>query len=114
MDFTIRFRLYYKDTKIELKFDMFDLEESNNQQCSDGDYVRIRNRNSQYFCGKTIPPVFKSFGNKMVVQFFSDFNINARGFLATWKEVLPKNLIDGQTEGELRTPNYPNKYPRNA
>lgn len=108
----------YKDTKIELKFDMFDLEESNNQQCSDGDYVRIsqrgRNHNSPYFCGKTNPPVFKSFGNKMVVQFFSDFNLNARGFLATWKEVLPKNLIDGQTEGELRTPNYPNKYPRNA
>ena len=39
---------------------------------------------------------------------------NRQGFLATWSEVKPPNLIEGQTQGEFKTPNYPKKYPRNT
>ena len=50
----------------------------------------------------------------MNLWFESDILENGQGFLATWTEVPPNNLIEGQTQGEFKTPNYPRNYPRNT
>ena len=50
----------------------------------------------------------------MYIRFESDLLENGQGFLATWTEVKPTNLMEGRTQGEFKTPNYPKKYPRNT
>ena len=88
---------------------MFDLEET--EICGFADYVSVA---SSIFCGKELPGPFISEGNTLNVGFESDILVNGQGFLATWTEVKPANLIEGQTQGEFKTPNYPKKYPRNT
>jgi cubilin len=104
-------------TKIDLKFEVLDIERIEGTTCRLVDYVNVCKNNycgGQYFCGKTIPPIIRSKSNKMTVRFFSDYNQNGQGFLATWKQVLPEDVIEGQTEGVFTSPNYPNKYPPNT
>jgi len=99
----------YRDSRIRLQFEVFDLEED--EICGRADYVRVA---SSIFCGKELPGPFISEGNTLYVGFESDLLENGQGFLATWTEVKPANLIEGQTQGEFKTPNYPKKYPRNT
>ena len=106
----------YGDSRIQLQFEVFDLEEAEN--CRTGDYLRVRdpakNTPSRTYCGKDLPEPFTSRGNKIFLRFESDILENRQGFLATWTEVKPPNLIEGQTQGEFKTPNYPKKYPRST
>ena len=98
----------YRDSKIRLQFEVFDLEEA--ERCRGADYVSV---SSGVYCGKELPGPFISEGNKMFLRFESDLLENGQGFLATWSEVKPTNLIEGRTQGEFKTPNYPKKYPKN-
>ena len=50
----------------------------------------------------------------MYIRFESDLLENGQGFLATWTEVKPTNLIEGRTQGEFKTPNFPKKYPKDT
>ena len=106
----------YTDSRIRLQFEVFDLEEAEN--CRTADYLRVRDEEqippSSTYCGKDLPGPFTSRGNKLLLRFESDILENRQGFLATWTEVKPPNLIEGQTQGEFKTPNYPNKYPRHT
>jgi len=69
---------------------------------------------SRPYCGKELPGPFISKGNSMNIYFESDILENRQGFLATWTEIKPTNLIEGRTQGEFKSPNYPKKYPRNT
>jgi len=104
----------YRDSRIRLQFEVFDLEEAEN--CRRADFLRVfrvsPSSDLGAYCGKELPGPFTSEGNTMVLRFESDILENRQGFLATWTEVPPTNLIEGQTQGEFKTPNYPNKYPR--
>ena len=107
----------YRDSRIRLQFEVFDLEEA--EKCTTADYLRVLSRLSSTnqppggsYCGKELPEPITSTGNRMFLRFESDLLENRQGFLATWTEVKPPNLIEGQTQGEFKTPNYPNKYPR--
>jgi len=42
----------------------------------------------------------------MNITFHSDYSVNRDGFKATWKVV--------ENSGEIQTPNYPAKYPKNV
>ena len=99
----------YKDSRIRLQFEVFDLEETSN--CFDADYLSVSGR---YYCGQDLPGPFVSVGSTMSLTFESDILENRQGFLATWTEVKATNVIEGQTQGEFKTPNYPKKYPKNA
>jgi len=97
----------YRDSRIRLQFEVFDLEESANCRA---DYLTLHS----IHCGKELPGPFTSEGNTMVIRFHSDYLVNRQGFLATWTEVKPPGLIERRTQGEFKTPNYPNKYPRHT
>ena len=103
-------------SRIRLQFEVFDLEEAGN--CRRADYLRVSwvspITDEGTYCGKELPGPFTSEGNKMNLWFESDILENGQGFLATWTEVPPNNLIEGQTQGEFKTPNYPRNYPRNT
>ena len=99
----------YRDSRIRLQFEVFDLEEA--EVCGRADYLSV---SSSLFCGKELPGPFISEGNTMYLRFESDILENGQGFLATWTEVKPTNLIEGRTQGEFKTPNHPKKYPRNT
>ena len=99
----------YKDSRIRLQFEVFDLEEA--EVCRGADYVSV---SSRPYCGKELPGPFISKGNSMNIYFESDILENRQGFLATWTEIKPTNLIEGRTQGEFKSPNYPKKYPRNT
>ena len=66
------------------------------------------------FCGKELPGAITSRDNTMHIRFESDYLENRQGFLATWTEVPPPNLIRGRSQGEFKTPNYPKKYPKHT
>ena len=104
----------YRDSRIRLQFEVFDLEEAEN--CRRADFLRVfrvsPSSDLGAYCGKELPGPFTSEGNTMFLRFKSDILENRQGFLATWTEVPPTNLIEGRTQGEFKTPNYPNKYPR--
>ena len=104
----------YLDSRIRLQFEVFDLEEA--EVCERADYLRVSlvSGSSFPYCGKELPGPFISGGNTMYLEFRSDILENGQGFLATWKEVKPLNVIEGRTQGVFKTPNYPKKYPRNT
>ena len=106
----------YMYSRIRLQFEVFDLEEAGN--CRRADYLGVSrvspSTDEGTYCGKELPGPFTSEGNKMNLWFESDILENGQGFLATWTEVPPNNLIEGQTQGEFKTPNYPRNYPRNT
>jgi len=99
----------YRDSRIRLQFEVFDLEVA--EVCRRADYLSV---SSNLFCGKELPGPFISEGNTMYLRFESDILENGQGFLATWTEVKPTNLLEGRTQGEFKTPNHPKKYPRNT
>merc|ERR1712241_164028 len=90
--------------KIELTFETFDVESHSN---CDYDYVQISDgKEEQKFCGSDKPSPIKSSGNTMNITFHSDYSVSRDGFKATWKVV--------ENSGEIQTPNYPAKYPKNV
>jgi len=99
----------YRDSRIRLQFEVFDLEET--ERCQRADYLSVDGR---LYCGKELPGPFISEGNTMYIRFESDLLENGQGFLATWTEVKPTNLIEGRTQGEFKTPNFPKKYPKDT
>ena len=59
------------------------------------------------FCGDTVPPFsYVSVANKMTVEFTSDLETEAAGFIAYWDRVPP----NGTVARYIQSPNYPNKY----
>ena len=111
---------------IELNFEVFDLELEGGS-CREHDYITIDGHQNitidgQYynydydyydiFCGEDKPPRQTSQRNTLTVKFYSDYSDTRQGFLATWRQVLPAPLVEGRTEGEFKSPNYPNDYPR--
>ena len=59
------------------------------------------------FCGDTVPPFsYVSVANKMTVEFTSDVETEAAGFIAYWDRVPP----NGTVAGYITSPGYPNKY----
>ena len=111
----------YRDSHIRIQFEVFDLEET---PICRADYVMLSRvvelsrkyeatpAITRFFCGKDLPGPFTSWNNKLHIRFESDYMKNGQGFLATWKEVPPMGLIKGRTQGEFKTPNYPEKYPK--
>ena len=81
------------------------------ERCQRADYLSVDGR---LYCGKELPGPFISEGNTMYIRFESDLLENGQGFLATWTEVKPTNLIEGRTQGEFKTPNFPKKYPKDT
>ena len=100
----------YRDSRIRLQFEVFDLEET--PDCR-ADYLEIR-ADFLAICGKQLPGAITSRDNTMHIRFESDYLENRQGFLATWTEVPPPNLIRGRSQGEFKTPNYPKKYPKHT
>ena len=101
----------YRDSRIRLQFEVFDLEET--PDCR-ADYLTIYQSDFLAFCGKELPGAITSRDNTMHIRFESDYLENRQGFLATWTEVPPPNLIRGRSQGEFKTPNYPKKYPKHT
>ena len=68
---------------IVLKFSAFELEEGNGCYF---DYVEIvdRNRKKKY-CGKVLPPQYRSKSNSIVVNFQSDTSLTEKGFNASFE-----------------------------
>lgn len=73
-------------------------------------YVRLYDSDGslmETFCGDTVPPSsYVSVANKMTVEFTSDMETEAAGFIAYWDRVPP----NGTVAGYIQSPNYPNNY----
>ena len=70
---------------ITLTFSTFDLEEASS--CF-FDFVEIiEGDRKKKYCGKTIPPTYRSKGNSIVVKFKSDSYFNRKGFSATFSAI---------------------------
>ena len=70
---------------ITLTFSTFDLEESSG--CF-FDFVEIiEGDRKKKYCGKAIPPAYRSKGNSIVVKFKSDSYFNGKGFSATFNAI---------------------------
>eukprot|EP00794_Sanderia_malayensis_P003627 gene3627-4141_t len=107
--------------KINLEFDLFDLEAGG--QCV-YDYLQIHDGNNRQgtllgkFCGTTKPAAIKSTGDSLYVEFVSDSSTVRPGFLAKWSIIedrivtttkIPttvtttKKVPEGPTAGKIRT-----------
>ena len=94
-DFINRDERIYLDVRrgslIELTFEDFQLESDTG---CDYDYVKVLNSDEKQLwkgCGKEMPPVLKSSGNKMTIVFHSDGSGRYRGFRATWRQIENKS-----------------------
>ncbi|XP_070536661.1 cubilin-like [Ptychodera flava] len=95
-----------------------DINIQSNSDC-ENDFVEFRDSpmyeggQSAKYCGSTVPPVFRSTGQTVEVNFQSDSSVNAKGFNLQY-------VIAGCTHtltmdnGRTTSPNYPNNYPVNA
>jgi len=90
---------------IKLIFSSFDVEDEPN--CG-YDYVKVLDSDGSTelakLCGSSLPTTIKSTGNKMTVIFFTDGSVVKTGFEASWTEE------QGETSGEITSPNHPNVY----
>ena len=76
---------------ILLTFEDFQLE--SHSGC-DYDYVKVLNSDGKQLwkgCGKEMPPVLESSGNKMTIVFHSDGSGRYRGFRAAWRQIENKS-----------------------
>lgn len=85
---------------IQLRFDVFELE-SNPHTCGNGpcicDYVEVKEESVTgdvttlgRYCMTIVPlPIIQSSTNKMIVTFYSDHAISAKGFNASYTSILP-------------------------
>ncbi|ODM98815.1 Cubilin [Orchesella cincta] len=109
-------RLPSRDDRISLKFLTFELEQSFYRGCF-FDYVQVHDGPSQdsplvgRFCGRNIPPDFKSRSNQLFIKFRSDESIALGGFSAKYEAVCGGEYFS--STGILRSPYYPSNYPRN-
>ncbi|KAM8810851.1 cubilin [Eudromia elegans] len=101
---------------VTLSFTDFNIENSR-QNCTT-DYVEILDGNNYEaplqgrYCGTALPHPVTSFGNALVVNFFSNNNITARGFYATY--AASSSSCGGtfhMERGAFSSPGYPEPYP---
>ncbi|KAK3105916.1 hypothetical protein FSP39_008473 [Pinctada imbricata] len=94
---------------VDLKFLSFDLEAHSTCRY---DYVEIFDGGSLTspsmgkFCGQTLPPLLRTTGNTMLVNFVSDYNVAAKGFSAAYRTTFGVNQGCGgvlnSTSGTLK------------
>ncbi|OXA47104.1 Cubilin [Folsomia candida] len=107
-------RLPSPGDRITLHFNTFQLEGSSNCRY---DYVEVHDGptpNSAMvgrFCGSSIPPDFQSSGSTLFVKFKSDESVAYGGFSAKYEAVC--GGVFSEAEGLIRSPYYPNPYPKN-
>ncbi|NXD11879.1 CUBN protein, partial [Nothocercus nigrocapillus] len=101
---------------ITLSFTDFNIENSR-QNCTT-DFVEILDGNNYEaplrgrYCGTAVPHPVTSFGNALVVNFFSNHNVTARGFYATY--AASSSSCGGtfhMERGAFSSPGYPEPYP---
>nr|CAD7455080.1 unnamed protein product [Timema tahoe] len=109
---------------IQLTFTTFNLEDGSYSIDCPFDSVTIYDNSSipntggimGKFCGNTIPPVLTSVGNMITINFKSDFSRQMEGFSANYIIIDTSTMCGGSyfsATGMIRSPNYPNSYPRN-
>nr|CAD7261777.1 unnamed protein product [Timema shepardi] len=109
---------------IQLTFTTFNLEGSSFSTDCPFDSVTVYDNSSLpntgglmgKFCGNTIPPVLTSVGNMITVDFKADFSRQMEGFSANFITIDTSKMCGGSyfsATGIIRSPNYPNGYPRN-
>ncbi|XP_061178089.1 cubilin-like [Saccostrea echinata] len=106
-----------QDTKtVVLTFDEFDVEGSSDCRY---DYVAVydgNNSNSTELmkhCGRSlpVPPEYRSSGQYMYVKMRSDVSLSGKGFKAHYVTGCG-GIINGEEDGVIISPNYPNFYDR--
>lgn len=101
----------HKESKIKIEFMSFDLEESNGCKF---DYVEIYEGKSDQgelvgrWCGKTIPPVYKSQTNTLLIKFKSDWSNAGDGFRIRYETLCGGDFE--QDNGIITSPSYPENY----
>ncbi|XP_013797015.2 cubilin [Apteryx mantelli] len=104
---------------VTLSFTDFDIE--NNRQNCTTDFVELLDGNNYEaplrgrYCGTTMPHPVTSFGNALVVNFFSNNDITAKGFHATY--AASSSSCGGtfhMERGAFSSPGYPQPYPLNT
>ncbi|CAL8142101.1 unnamed protein product [Orchesella dallaii] len=109
-------RLPSRDDRINLKFLTFELERGFIRRCH-FDFVEVHDGPSQdsplvgRFCGRNVPPDFTSRTNQLFIKFKSDESVALGGFSAKYEAVCGGEYTS--SDGILRSPYYPNNYPRN-
>merc|ERR1719153_2093249 len=98
------------DGTFEIKFSDFALEDpASDSSCYD--WVTIKDGDGSILldktCGSDIPPPITSNTNTARVFFYTDRNINARGFSLDWE------VEESGESGTITSENYPNSYPDN-
>ncbi|XP_063696850.1 cubilin homolog [Culicoides brevitarsis] len=106
------------NNQIQLSFKNFSVEESTDCKF---DMLLIRNGAQKTspligsFCGTTLPPNIRSFGNQLYLQFVSDGSRSEAGFEIEWTSA---STGCGGTlssyKGTITSPQYPDKYSANA
>ncbi|XP_050313173.1 cubilin-like isoform X2 [Anthonomus grandis grandis] len=105
---------------IHLTWIMFGLESTSN---CDFDYVQVFDNSSVpgygglmgKFCGSTIPPMMTSTSNIVTIDFASDYTVPGAGFILTYNVIKESQACGGNyysPAGVLKSPDYPNNYPR--
>ncbi|KAM3855963.1 astacin-like metalloendopeptidase [Vipera latastei] len=102
--------------KVFLNFHVLGLQSSPN--CS-SDYIRIYDGSSRKgrilidkCCGAEQLPAVVASGNTMLIEFVSDEDETATGFMASYTHVKCGGTFTN-TSGVITTPNFPKKYPPN-
>jgi len=99
-------------SKIELTFVDIDIEDD--AFCG-YDYVQVLDTDNTELlkkCGTGLPEKIVSKGNKLTVKFMTDYSVIAKGFRAKWREVTGSVTL-GNSEGSIKSPDFPNNYPNN-
>ncbi|XP_043479110.1 cubilin-like isoform X2 [Leptopilina heterotoma] len=106
---------------VQISWSLFSLE--HDFKCRN-DYVELfdsykvtASKTMGKFCSNVLPPSMMTQGQDMTIAFRSDFNLGYRGFNAHYKFVDISKSCDGHLfamTGVIRSPNYPENYPRSV
>lgn len=101
--------------RVSLNFTVFSLRRSSGK-CRD-EYVEVRDGHSKSspvigrYCGKRVPPLIWSTGNRLWIKYQSSEVVGKQGFKASYKAVCGGDITSLQ--GTIQSPKYPQWYPYN-